>query len=88
MIRYWFEFDITLADIHNIPSGILIGCGITAYNFDDATKLLKEVVFKEHVMPGIKRMIADVDIRTLDQGHVIPNMTSPVARGVWFPMGW
>jgi hypothetical protein len=27
----------------------------------------------------------DVDVRTLDQGHVIPNMAPPVWRGVWFP---
>jgi hypothetical protein len=27
----------------------------------------------------------DVDIQTLDQGHVLPNMGVPSERGVWFP---
>ncbi|WP_343694012.1 hypothetical protein [Chitinophaga sp.] len=88
MTRYWFEFDIPLVDAHNLPSGLLIGCGITAYNYEDAISILKDKVFKEQVIPVIKRMIENVDIRTLDQGHVIPNMTPPVARGVWFPYAY
>jgi hypothetical protein len=30
----------------------------------------------------------NLDIRTLDQGHVIPNMKDPTLRGVWFPLGY
>lgn len=36
----------------------------------------------------IKEIVPDVDIRTLDQRHVIPNMEVPVVRGVWFPRGF
>jgi hypothetical protein len=32
------------------------------------------------------RIIVDVDVRDLDQGHVIPNMGPPNLRGVWYPM--
>ena len=39
-------------------------------------------------MPIIKRMIENVDIRELDQGHVVPNMKPPNWRGVWFPLGY
>jgi hypothetical protein len=29
--------------------------------------------------------VADVDIRTLDQAHVMPNMGLVVRPGVWYP---
>jgi hypothetical protein len=32
--------------------------------------------------------IALLDARTLDRGHVIPNMLAPGRRGVWYPMGY
>lgn len=88
MVRYWFEFDLMFADVAEIPSGTLIGCGITAYNYEDAIKILQEKVFKSSELPRITRFVENVDIRTLDQGHVIPNMAAPVARGVWFPIGY
>jgi len=36
----------------------------------------------------IASSVEDVDVRTLDQGHVIPNMLPPDRRGVWYPMGY
>lgn len=30
-------------------------------------------------------VVPDVDVRTLDEGHVIPNMGPPAIRGVWYP---
>lgn len=30
-------------------------------------------------------IIEDIDIRQLDQGHVIPNMGVVTFEGVWFP---
>lgn len=88
MIRYWFEFDITATDIHIIPYGTLKGCGVTAYNYEDAVNIINEKVFKSNGLPIIKRIVENVDVRTLDQGHVIPNMLPTVARGVWFPPGY
>jgi len=78
--RYWFEFEPS-----PIPTPINLGCGVTAYNYDDAIALMNEVVFKQDPVPKILRALEDVDVSTLDQNHVIPNMRSVLVRGVWFP---
>jgi hypothetical protein len=84
--RFWFEFDIDSA--FNFPPGIGIGCGITAFDYDDAIKMMREKIFSEIKMPVIRREIENIDIRTLDQGKVIPNMKPPNQRGIWFPLGY
>ena len=84
--RYWFVFQILSA--FGFPPGIGIGCGITAIDLDDAIKIMDRKIFFASNRPPFKKVIEDVDIRTLDQGHVIPNMQSPVERGVWFPLGY
>jgi hypothetical protein len=33
----------------------------------------------------IAKVVEDVDTRTLEEGHVRPNIGVPVVRGVWFP---
>lgn len=80
--RYWFSFE-------DLPKHSLLqfGCGVTAHDYDDAISLLHHSIFKGDAMPPIKDVIEDVDISTLDRGHVIPNMEAPVWRGVWFPKG-
>ena len=86
LIRYWFEFENT----DNVRSyGIQIGCGVTAFNYSDALNILTTKMFKDGLMPEITNCIENVDIRTLDKGHVIPNiMWSPSERGIWFPLGY
>ena len=84
--RCWFEFEIDAA--FNFPPGIGIGCGVTAVDYNDAVKILDEKVFHSIKRPSFKKVIEDVDISTLDQRHVIPNMKPPVNRGVWFPLGY
>jgi len=86
MIRYWFKFD--LASYEDAPFGVIIGCGVTGYNYNDAVKILKEKVFKNGELPNIKNVIENVNIQDLDQNHVIPNMEPPNRRGVWFPLGY
>lgn len=87
MIRYWFKFDFTnYADI--IPYGAYLGCGITAANYEQAMLLLKTKVFYDVELPNIIECIENVDIRTLDQGHVIPNMRAPIYFGIWYPLGY
>ncbi len=80
---YWFEFEIEQA--FDFPPGIGIGCGVTAINYEDALMLLNQKVFIHGKMPPIKKFIESIEIKTLDQGHVIPNMKSPNSRGIWFP---
>jgi hypothetical protein len=82
MIRYWFEFE------NNVPYGMKIGCGVTAYSYSDALNILKDKVFKDSSQFQIKRVIEDVDVSTLDPGHVLPNMSPPNLRGIWFPQGY
>lgn len=81
--RYWFKFD-------DLPpyNTLRLGCGVTAYNYDDALALLTQSVFKDTTVPPIKSVVENVDISTLDRGHVIPNMEAPVWRGVWFSRGY
>ena len=86
MIRYWFKFEIDTA--FGFPPGIGIGCGVTAYDYSDALKLLDEKIFNTIARPPFAKIVENVDIRTLDQGHVIPNMNPPNYRGVWFPLGY
>ncbi|GGA92053.1 hypothetical protein [Puia dinghuensis] len=86
MHRFWFEFDIKLA--FGYPPGIGIGCGVTATSYEDALGIIDEKIFSYVKRPPIKEMVEDVDINTLDQGHIIPNMKSPMYRGIWFPLGY
>jgi hypothetical protein len=86
LLRFWFKFDLRLRDPQ--PPGVLIGCGVTAFDRDDAIRILKEIVFSAHAFPEIKTEVADVDISNLDEGHVRPNMGDPSRRGVWFPLGY
>lgn len=81
--RYWLRFEGM--EPYN---QLCRGCGVTAYDYNDALSLLSESVFKEMAMPPVREAIEDVDISTLDQGHVIPNMEAPVWRGVWYPKGY
>jgi len=86
LIRYWVEFSFE--NYNDLPPGISMGCGVTAYTQDDAIRILNEKVFKEKSMSQINKLIENVDIRILDQNHVIPNMKTPTERGVWFPVGY
>lgn len=78
LTRFWINF------VAGDGPG-LSGCGVTAYNELDAKSLLEEELFPVLGVREIAGIIPDVDIRTLDQGHVIPNMAPPNFRGVWFP---
>lgn len=78
--RYWFTFEKS-AD----PSPLNMGCGITAFDLQDAKNLLKKMVFPMFGNRSIASFIEDVDASTLEQNHVRNNMGSPVVRGVWFP---
>ncbi len=82
LTRYWFEFDF---DDDVCCSGTSIGCGVTAHNYNDALFLLSQKVFKSGPLPKIKKVIENVDVSTLDAGHVLPNMFAPNFRGIWYP---
>lgn len=81
--RYWFTF-------HNPPqfSPLGLGCGITAYSCQEASEILATTVFVGRSVPIIKSVTEDIDVQTLDQYHVTPNMGQVTNRGVWFPLGY
>lgn len=78
--RFW----ITLAD-PELGSGL--GYGVTAYDEADARSILAHLVFEDRAQE-LAEVRADVDVRDLDQGHVIPNMNPPNWRGIWYPKGF
>lgn len=65
-----------------------MGCGVTAFDCEDANRLLRELVFCVEAIPSPTNVVEDVDITSLDAGHVRSNMGNPVVRGVWFPLGY
>ena len=81
LTRYWFTFP-KLPD----KAALNLGCGVTAYNYEDAIDLLRERVFGG-MEPTVLAFAENVDVTNLDKSHVIPNMGQVIARGVWFPLG-
>lgn len=85
MKRFWIEFE---GDAAALPAGLTIGCGVTAYDYEDALRLLQEHILKVEPMPKIRKVTENVDVSTLDPGHVLPNMLPPNFRGIWFPLNY
>lgn len=83
--RYWIEFE---GNASELPAGFAYGCGVTAFSYDDAIKILVDRVFKDGALPKVKSWIENVDVSTLDAGHVLPNMMPPNYRGIWFPVNY
>jgi hypothetical protein len=81
--RYWFEFSVDA----DLPPGVKRGCGVTAYDLSDALRIVRDRVFGG-AEPPIVKSTEDIDVSTLDPGHVLPNMMPPSNRGVWFPLGY
>lgn len=77
--RYWIRFDGSA----NHP-GAAMGCGVSAVDRQDAVSLIAADL-GEAAVESIRDVVEDVDVRQLDEGHVIPNMGDPSLRGIWFP---
>lgn len=69
------------------PTALNLGCGVTAYDIEDATSLIRDRVFQGSDMPDILSVTEIHDLSEIDQKHVVPNMGSPLVRGIWFPLG-
>lgn len=81
--RYWVRFRVDIRSAH--APGTLLGIGVTAYNRDDALEIIAERVYKSDVLPEIATLVEDVDMSTLDEKHVLPNIGNVFVRGVWYP---
>ena len=82
---FWFEFE---GDAFTLPPGVSIGCGVTAFDYADALRILNTRVFNNKKRPPFKKVIEGVKVSDLDINHVIPNMKSLIYYGVWFPFGY
>ena len=86
MKRYWIEFSKDPG--HELPLFAARGVGVTARTKEDALNIVYSSILAGHPRPAVAKLIEDVDIATLDEGHVRPNMGNPVAPGIWFPLGF
>lgn len=86
MIRYWIEFNFE--NYMPMPSGAKMGCGVTAFSYEDALHIINTKLFNNKPIAPIKHLIENVDISTLDAAHILPNMGLPNIRGIWFPLGY
>jgi hypothetical protein len=77
--RYWFEFAH-----EDAPVGVTNGCGVTAFDAEDALRLVGHLLGTDPPTPTA--VMEDVDVSTLDALHVLPNMLPPHERGVWYPL--
>jgi len=62
-----------------------LGIGVTAESREAAEQLATETATRLNWPLDVASTIDDVDVRDLDEKHVIPNMGAVVWRGVWFP---
>ena len=87
LTRYWFEF--VRGGQATAPS---LGCGITAYNLDDARRMLRQEIFPLYGDRTVARVIEGVEVASLDETGVRRRLGNPAVRGVWFPVtpahGW
>jgi hypothetical protein len=75
--RFWFP----------VPG--YLGVGVTAPTEAEARALAERTrATCWPDAPALEAAVADVDIQTLDQKHVVPNMEAPVWAGVWYPRGF
>ena len=89
LTRYWIEFETNQYEDFTFNCFFKRGIGVTAYNYDDAIKLLeKNISYFEEGVQGIKSVTENIDINDLDRGHVIPNMGICSNRGIWYPQGF
>ena len=65
--------------------------GVTALTIDQAKSLLKNTLTSiawQHVSKEVidkAEIIENIDVSTLDENHVLPNIGVVSRQGVWFP---
>jgi hypothetical protein len=85
LTRFWIELDYSG---HGVAPGTDLGVGVTAIDRGDALRLVAHRVFDDAPLPPVKSIRENVDVSTLDQRYVLPNIGPPHVRGVWFPKGY
>ena len=62
-----------------------LGVGVTAGSRLEAEALARDACSQSGWPFEPVEVLEDVDVRDLDQNHVVPNMGPPNFKGVWFP---
>ena len=83
---FWIEFDYSPEQ--QPPVGTRFGVGVTAIDRRDALRLVAHRVFGDGPLPPVKEIRENVDVSSLDEGHVLRNIGPLHVRGVWFPRGY
>jgi hypothetical protein len=85
----WFVIGRSVAPLRRFwfPLPRYFGIGVTAASLVEA-RALAERARREYWLdaPPLAEVIEDIDVSTLDAGHVIPNMRPPLWPGIWYPM--
>jgi len=71
--RFWFP----------VPGHL--GVGVTAYSRTEAEALARAAADEVGWPFEGTNVVEDVDVRNLDQSHVVPNMGPVNFHGVWYP---
>jgi hypothetical protein len=79
--RFWLKLKVS-----SKPTILNLGCGITAYDQEDALKIFREMVVPIYGDREVVEIIENIDVSTLDETVIRPNMGIPSNRGVWFPL--
>ena len=83
--RYWFEFDFSDDGLTRFGYLTPTGCGITAYDYANALRIMRVFILRGNSLPRFSRIIENVDVSTIEDMNVVPNLGVPVWRGVWYP---
>lgn len=83
MKHYWIAFERLRR-----PSPLNLGCGITAYDFDDANRILSASILPREPELKVVCVKEIMGINELDSKHVLTNMGDVTKRGIWFPLGY
>lgn len=83
LVRFWFEFETPEPPQRWVPR-----VGVTAWTVDDARLMVSERLLGGRELPHVIALIENVDVSTLDENHVVPNMDPPNERGIWYPRGY
>lgn len=73
--RFWF------------PASVGLGIGVTAWSIEEAKKFANIALMSLPTVAKLGEPVIGVDIRNLDQRHVIPNMLPCNLHGVWYLAG-
>lgn len=84
LLRYWFEFDHEASTAARMMPWV----GVTAWNLEDAGRIVSDDLFGGDPLPPTTRIVEDVDVQTLDASHVQNQMSPPNRRGIWYPRGY